>query len=402
MKNCCIVGLGYIGLPTAALLAEKDFQVIGVDINQDIVLKINNGEVHIIEPGLEELVKKVINNGSFKAQQYPDHADVFLIAVPTPFKKGEAEIPEPDLSYVFAAAEKIAPFVNSESLIIIESTCPVGATQKVASIIESYSSHKIEDINIAYCPERVIPGKTLIELVSNDRVIGGLTKKSSDMARNFYKTFCKGRLFLTNSKTAELVKLTENSYRDVNIAFANELSVICDNLDINVWELVKFSNFHPRVNILNPGCGVGGHCIAVDPWFIASAFPSDTKLIQTARYINSYKTNWIIDKVSKKASILEKKHKRPIKICCMGLAFKPNVDDLRESPAEKIALKLLMKGLTISACEPNINTHDSIKLLKIDEAIKNSDMLLFLVPHKEFFNLKFENKEIIDFCGLYS
>ncbi|KZX77653.1 UDP-N-acetyl-D-mannosaminuronic acid dehydrogenase, partial [Oleiphilus sp. HI0009] len=322
-RSVCVMGLGYIGLPTASLLGTKGYQVTGVDVSPKVVETINQGKIHIVEPDLDLLVKSAVNSGNLKASLEPCKADVFIIAVPTPFKEGY----EPDLSYVEQATRNIAPFVESGNLVILESTSPVGTTDLVAKILSEAGHDTQGDVFVAHCPERVLPGRILIELVQNDRIVGGINEASTDAAATFYKEFVSGEVLETSAKTAELSKLTENSFRDVNIAFANELSLICDQEHIDVWELISLANRHPRVNILQPGPGVGGHCIAVDPWFIIHRNPEQAKLIRTAREVNDHKPEWVISKVREKAE----RFKRPV-IACLGLAFKADVDDLRESP----------------------------------------------------------------------
>ncbi len=401
MNTCCIIGLGYIGLPTAAILAASGQKVHGVDIDIDIVNTINKGKVHIVEPFLEKLIKKSVLNGNFKAHLKPCHADTFVITVPTPIKETAlSNIPQPNIEYVFSAAKSIAPFLKPGNLLIIESTCPVGTTEEVAQIIFDINGLDSNQIDIAYCPERVIPGHILDELVSNDRVIGGLTIKASNEGKKFYSNFCKGNLSTTNARTAELVKLTENSFRDVNLAFSNELSRVSHQLNVDVRELIRLANYHPRVNILQPGCGVGGHCIAVDPWFIASQVPKETPLIQTARKVNDHKTDWVIDQINIYISNIKKKIKKMPVIAILGLAFKPNVDDLRESPALRIANKILLAGHKIMVCEPNLSDHSVFQLSTIEETVDNADILIFLVGHKEFKSLNLSNKNYIDFCGI--
>ncbi len=397
MKRVCVVGLGYIGLPTAAVLANSGYEVCGVDIVQDVVNTINQGKIHIVEPDLEEYVQKAISNKKLRAQVKPSKADIFIIAVPTPFHKGYV----PNIDYVIAATKAILPILEEGNLIILESTSPVGTTQKIEALIQEYGFDSSK-IDIAYCPERVLPGKILKELISNDRVVGGITPKAALKAKEFYKSFIDGEVFTTDAKTAEMVKLTENSFRDLNIAFANELSMICDKFGINVWELISLANRHPRVNILQPGVGVGGHCIAVDPWFIVYAAKEEAKIIKTAREVNSYKTQWVIEKIKNSALEFELQHKKKPKIACMGLAFKPDIDDLRESPALYITKSLQELGLDIIAVEPNINSSKEFLLKDYNEAIKEADIIAFLVAHKEFKNFDFDsnNKIILDFCGI--
>lgn len=402
MSKCCIVGMGYIGLPTACIVAKSNHCVIGVDINPIIVKTINNGDIHFFEPGLAETVKEVVSSNKLMASLKPVPADIFIIAVPTPFKEKNEGIPEPNIQYVINAAETIAPYLKEGNLVIIESTCPVGTTEKLKLVLKEHVNCDIEKLHICYCPERVIPGNILKELILNNRVIGGLKPDDSKFAKEFYKTFCKGKIKMTNARTAELVKLTENTFRDVNIAFANELSIISDHLKVDVDELIHLSNQHPRVNILKPGCGVGGHCIAIDPWFLASALPDNTHLIQTARNVNNNKVSWVIKKVKKRAKSFEQENGRSPKIGCFGLTFKPDVDDIRESPAKIIIDDLKLSNLDLLICEPNLKKLSNINLYDIDYVFKNSDFLVFLVAHKEFKNLDLKNKSYFDVCGITS
>jgi len=418
-----VIGLGYIGLPTATMFASKGKNVIGVDVNQNIVDTINGGKIHIVEPELDVMLKKVVDSGFLKATTTPEPADAFLIAVPTPFLpvKDDALIPEPDLSFIKSAAKSVAKVIKKGDLVILESTSPVGTTEKMSAWLAEerkdlsfpQTHGEGSDIRIAHCPERVLPGQVVRELVENDRVIGGMTNKCSKASVEVYKTFVEGDCVLTNARTAEMAKLTENSFRDVNIAFANELSVICDKLDIDVWELIKIANLHPRVNILEPGAGVGGHCIAVDPWFIISRTPDESKLIHTARQVNDYKPQWVINKVKSAVRdfLSENKDKtiEDITVSCFGLAFKPNIDDLRESPALKIAKELADLNFgNFLAVEPNIvDLPDSLKkditLVSIESAIESSDICVLLVDHSEFKLItrsQLNNKFVIDTKGI--
>lgn len=394
------MGLGYIGLPTAIVAANNGIKVIGVDINPKVVETINQGKIHIVEPGLDEFCKEVIEKDSLKAKTEPEVSDVFLIVVPTPFTGDH----EPDISYVATATRSVIPFLKEGDLYIIESTSPVGTTEKMAELIFSERPELRDKIYIAYCPERVLPGNIIYELVHNDRVIGGLNTESTNKAVAFYGQFVKGTLHKTNTRTAEMCKLTENSSRDVQIAFANELSLICDKAGINVWELVELANKHPRVNILQPGSGVGGHCIAVDPYFITSAFPMESQIIGKAREINNYKAFWCAEKTQNTMKQFELEHGREPVVAMMGLAFKPNIDDLRESPAKYIATKV-MQGHNNSdflIVEPNIAEHKVFKLTDYKEAYEKADIVAFLVAHNEFKTLSWrEDKIILDFCGIF-
>ena len=389
-----MMGLGYIGLPTAALIASRGISVLGIDVNQSVVDTINKGKIHIVEPDLDGLVKHVVERGFLKASTAVKVADVYLIAVPTPFKGNH----EPDLKYVESATRMIIPNLKEGNLFIIESTSPVGTTDKMAKIIFEERPELKGKINIAYCPERVLPGKVIYELENNDRVIGGLDEKSTIAAQDFYRHFVKGELHATNARTAEMCKLVENSSRDVSIAFANELSMICDKAGINVWELINLANKHPRVNILQPGTGVGGHCIAVDPWFIVSDFKKEAVLIKNAREINKYKTNWVIEKIKSTALQFELDNKRKPTIALMGLAFKPDIDDLRESPALLVADTLLDDGeFKLHLVEPNLK--ESTKYNLVDYKNINADIVAYLVAHKEFKGFETDAIEL-DFCGI--
>jgi UDP-N-acetyl-D-mannosaminuronic acid dehydrogenase len=423
-ETISVIGLGYIGLPTAAMFASRKKKVIGVDVNQHAVDTINRGKIHIVEPELDMLVHTAVNEGYLRATTVAEPADAFLIAVPTPFLPIEnvSDIPQPDLKYIKAATIAIAPVLKKGDLVILESTSPVGATEQMAEWLAQVRSDltfpkmhgEASDIRIAHCPERVLPGHVVRELVENDRVIGGLTNRCSQAAVELYKTFVQGDCVVTNARTAEMAKLTENSCRDVQIAFANELSMICDKLAIDVWELISLANRHPRINILQPGPGVGGHCIAVDPWFIVAKTPEQAQLIHTARKVNESKTQWVIDKA--KIAIAEFLQKNPEKtakdvtLACFGLAFKANIDDLRESPALAISKSIadFHSGETI-VVEPNISKlpvklSNTFKLLSINEAVKRADIVLLLVEHDEFKELKKDmlaGKVILDTKGLW-
>ena len=393
------IGLGYIGLPTSALIASKGTNVLGVDIDQSVVDTINKGKIHIVEPDLDIIVSKVVSDGFFKASTKASSADVYLIVVPTPFKGNH----EPDISFVEAATKGIIPLLKKGDLFIIESTSPIGTTEKMQQLIVTSRPELKGAIHIAYCPERVLPGNIMYELVENDRVIGGVDEASTQKAISFYSKYVKGELHATNARTAEMCKLVENSSRDSLIAFANELSLICDKADINVWELIDLANKHPRGNIVQPGCGVGGHCIAVDPYFIVSDYPAESKMIGTAREVNNYKSFWCAEKIQNEKLQFELKHGRKPKTALMGLAFKPNIDDLRESPAKYIAQKVLQNSNNEEhfIVEPNIDSHSVYKLTDYKLAIEKADIIVFLVAHKEFLELNVSKKKIVlDFCGI--
>ena len=414
-----VIGLGYIGLPTAAMFASRKKSVIGVDVNQHAVDTINRGEIHIVEPDLDMIVHAAVTEGYLKATLTPEPADAFLIAVPTPFKNNDSTIPEPDLSYIKKASEAISPVLKKGDLVILESTSPVGATEQMSEWLAAARpdlsfpqvAGEGADVNVAHCPERVLPGHVVRELVENDRVIGGMTAKCSTRAVELYKTFVQGECVITNARTAEMAKLTENSCRDVQIAFANELSIICDKLDIDVWELISLANRHPRINILQPGPGVGGHCIAVDPWFIVSKTPIEAQIIHTARKVNDAKPQWVINKV--KLAIADFLQVNPTKtakdvtIACYGLAFKPDIDDLRESPALNITKQVaeLHSGAVI-AVEPNINELPSkinaFRLSTFETAKNTADIHLLLVDHKEFKLNKISSAYVIDTKGIWN
>ncbi|MEL0651803.1 UDP-N-acetyl-D-mannosamine dehydrogenase [Algibacter sp. TI.3.09] len=394
-----MIGLGYIGLPTAALIAQKKTKVYGVDINPSVVETINAGKIHIVEPELDIAVANAVKEGYFKAAIAPVIASTYLVVVPTPFKAKN----EPDISFVEAATRSILPLLKPEDLYIIESTSPVGTTEKMMNLIYSERPELRGQLHIAYCPERVLPGNVMFELVHNDRVIGGIDDNSTERAVAFYKQFVKGDLHKTNARTAEMCKLVENSSRDVQIAFANELSLICDKADINVWELVALANKHPRVNILQPGCGVGGHCIAVDPYFIVSDYPMESKIIGKAREVNNYKSFWCAEKVQTAKLEFELINHRKPSIALMGLAFKPDIDDLRESPAKYIVQKVLQNANNEEyfIVEPNIIEHKVFKITEYKEAAEKADIIVFLVGHKEFKTLEISSdKVVLDFCGI--
>lgn len=416
-----IIGLGYIGLPTAAVFASQKKKVIGVDVNQDTVDIINAGQVHIVEPGLEVMVEEGVKTGFLRAVTSAESADAFLIAVPTPFLKNISEdsVPKPDISYIESASRSVAKVLKKGDVVILESTSPVGTTEEMAiwlaqerhDLTFPHTHGSTSDIRIAYCPERVLPGNVISELITNDRVIGGMTESCSEAAIDVYSSFVEGNCVITDARTAEMVKLTENASRDVGIAFANELSVICDDQDIDVWELIRLANRHPRVNILQPGPGVGGHCIAVDPWFIVDRSPNHSKLIKAARNVNDQKPQWVIDKV--KLAIADILLKNPsklscdISIACYGLAFKPNIDDLRESPALLIAKKIIEMHLgTVLLVEPNITSlPETLKkgqLSDLDKSIEEADLHLLLVDHSDFYSRRPSSGIIIDTRGIWS
>ncbi|MBT4911452.1 MAG: UDP-N-acetyl-D-mannosamine dehydrogenase [Alphaproteobacteria bacterium] len=411
-----VIGLGYIGLPTAALIASHGIKVNGIDVNPKIVNTINRGQIHIVEPDLDKLVQSSVQNGNLSASIHVEKADIFIVAVPTPFKDNQ----KPDLSYIESAAKSIAPFLENGNLVILESTSPVGTTEKIREWIREVrpnllfpegDNNILSDVSIAYCPERVLPGNILHELVQNDRIIGGLSKACAKKALEFYKIFVKANCLVTDSRTAELSKLVENSSRDVNIAFANELSLICDKLEINVWELINLANHHPRVNILQPGPGVGGHCIAVDPWFIIDSAPNEAKIIKLARLVNDQKPDFVLQKVQQ-AVLNTSKDISKISIACLGLSFKPDIDDLRESPALEITKKIVNMGFEKQyIVEPNIEglpaelKTKSSELVELQKAIVSSDILLLLVDHTSFKKMNLgllSGKQIVDTRGTWS
>lgn len=397
--KACFMGLGYIGLPTAIIAAKHGVDIVGVDINPQVVEMTNAGKLHIIEPGMEEMLQEVVKNGKLRASTSPETSDAYFMVVPTPFKGDH----EPDISYVESATRMVLPFLKEGDLYVIESTSPVGTTDKMAEMIFSERPELKDKIYIAYCPERVLPGNVIYELVHNDRVIGGRNEASTKKAQAFYGQFVKGTLHPTNCKTAEMCKLTENSSRDSQIAFANELSMICDKAGINVWELINLANKHPRVNILQPGCGVGGHCIAVDPYFISSEFPKEARMIAMAREVNNYKADWCAEKVQNAMLRFELENKRKPVVAMMGLAFKPNIDDLRESPAKYIVTKVMQScnNASILVVEPNIQEHKVFKLTNYKEAYEKADIVVFLTGHTPFKELEWRaDKVILDFCGI--
>jgi UDP-N-acetyl-D-mannosaminuronic acid dehydrogenase len=400
-QRICVMGLGYIGLPTASLLATKGLRVHGVDVRDEIVATINRGDIHIVEPELDVLVRSAVHSGNLVASLEPVASDIFVLAVPTPF----AEEHRPDLTYVDAATDAIAPYLEAGNLVILESTSPVGTTERVAERLMSarpdLASAGGRGFYVAHCPERVLPGHILRELVDNDRIVGGVDPVSAEVAAEFYRTFVSGEVLVTDARTAELAKLTENSFRDVNIAFANELSVVCGALDVDVWEVIALANRHPRVQILNPGPGVGGHCLAVDPWFIVSSAPDEARLIRTAREVNVAKEEWVVRRVLDRAT----RFRKPV-IACLGLAYKPDIDDLRESPALHVtaALQRALPDSEVLAVEPNLDELEGFELVSLDEALSRADMVVGLVAHTPFRRLersKLQEKVVIDACGLF-
>ena len=401
-KKICIMGMGYIGLPTAALLANRDYQVHGVDINQHTIDTINRGEIHIVEPELDTFVHSAVKSGSLVANIEPAESDIFMIAVPTPFHADKineiTNSPIPNVDYIVDATKKIVPYIKPGNLILLESTSPVGTTDMMSNVLKN-EGIDISNIFIAHSPERVLPGHIMRELIENDRVVGGINDASTLKAAEFYRTFVEGEVLETTANTAEMAKLTENSFRDVNIAFANELSILCDDMNIDVKELILLSNRHPRVNILNPGCGVGGHCISVDPWFIVDSANGKAKMVEQARRTNDYKADWVVEKVKNMALQFERDNNKVPKVACMGLAFKPDIDDLRESPALHITQEL-NKKFDVIAVEPNIQDFQGLKLVHYDDACNSADILVFLVAHKQFKNLDIVNKQIFDTCDV--
>lgn len=398
--NACFMGLGYIGLPTAIVAAKYGVKVTGVDTNQKVVDMTNQGKIHIVEPGLQELCQEVVASGMLKASVTPVVSDLYFIVVPTPFTGNH----QPDISYVQAATEAVIPLLKEGDLYVIESTSPVGTTDKMRDLIFSRRPELKGKIFMAYCPERVLPGNVIYELVHNDRVIGGIDPESTEKAMGFYRHFVQGQLYATNARTAEMCKLTENSSRDVQIAFANELSLICDKAGVNVRELIALANKHPRVKILQPGCGVGGHCIAVDPYFLTSDFPEEARLIAKAREINNGKTLQCAEKVKNAMRQFERQKKRKPVVAMMGLAFKPNIDDLRESPAQAIVTQMTENsgGADILVVEPNIQEHKIFKLTPCREAFEKADIVVCLVAHDPFKALPTDSgKIILDFCGVF-
>ena len=398
MITIAVIGLGYIGLPTAAVLADKGLQVLGIDVNTAVVDSVNSGKIHIVEPALDTVIKRVVENGRLKAFEKPDNADVFMVVVPTPFRQNH----RPDLSYVESATRAVIPFLKEGNLVVLESTSPVGTTEKMKNLIWRERPELKNKIYIAYCPERVLPGNVIYELENNDRVIGGVNEESTRKAIDFYKLFVKGYLYPTDCRTAEMCKLTENSSRDVQIAFANELSMICDKAGINVWKLIELANKHPRVNILQPSCGVGGHCIAVDPWFIVSDFAEQAQIIKRSRETNDYKADWCANKVLEACLTFENTHGREPVVACMGLSFKPDIDDLRESSAKYIVSRIIAEvRADVLIVEPNVRSHISFNLTDCNEAFDKADIIVWLVRHKPFLAFQEQAPKIeLDFCGV--
>tara|TARA_X000000368_G_scaffold419087_1_gene422280 strand:- start:9535 stop:10755 length:1221 start_codon:yes stop_codon:yes gene_type:complete len=399
-KKVCVIGLGYIGLPTASILASSGFDVAGCDVNPHVVESVNNGECHIVEPGLDQCLKEAIKSKKLKAFEYPSPADIYILCVPTPFKNDiKSDIPCPNIDYVMQAAQSIIPHLKEGDIVILESTSPVGTTEKIAKLYEK-NNIDIESLNIAYCPERVLPGNIMKELINNDRIIGGINGNSCTETKQFYETFVKGNIYLTDTKTAELCKLTENSFRDLNIAFANQLSLICEEENVNVKELIDLANKHPRVNVLSPGIGVGGHCIPVDPWFIISKNPKNSELLKLARNVNNEKTSWIINKIEEDIYKYSEKNNIKPKVACLGLSYKPNIDDLRCSPAEEIVNSLNNKGYDLMVVEPNVPNHPDYNIFSLNDALKIADIFFILVGHEEFKSTNFKDRKVIDFCGI--
>ena len=403
-EKICILGLGYIGLPSAAFIASRGHKVIGVDINEEVVKNVNRGNTHFYEPNLDKIVKDSIESKNLEARNVPCNADIFIICVPTPFKKSkDNQFPKPDISLVEEAALQIAPLLKENDLIILESTSPIGTTKHIKDLISSVIDPGI-NVSYAYCPERVLPGNIIEELASNDRIVGGIDEESSEKAYNFLNRIVDGEVLKTNSQTAEMCKLAENSYRDVNIAFANELSLICSENEIDDRYLIKIANRHPRVNILQPGTGVGGHCIAVDPWFLVSNNFEFSKLIRSAREVNEFKTVWVTKDIERNIKIFHDNHKRVPLVACFGIAFKPDVSDLRESPSLSIVMSLFNSNHNIIVVEPNIKNHEYLKIESYKKAIKEADILCFLVNHKEFCSKDVHDtnsKILLDYCGIY-
>jgi UDP-N-acetyl-D-mannosaminuronic acid dehydrogenase len=399
-KRVCIIGLGYIGLPTAAIIAAANHEVLGIDKKADVVELINQGSVHINEPQLDELVKTVVKSGNLRASTEYEACDIYIICVPTPFLDVEgSDVPQPDLAYVLSATRSICPFLKQGDLIILESTSPVGTVDQIISTIQQERG-SVEGLHFAYCPERVLPGNIVVELRENDRIIGGSTDEATKLVAEFYRTFVKGNVLSTTARTAEMAKLVENSYRDVNIAFANEVSMLAEEFGVNVWELRELVNRHPRVKMLMPGSGVGGHCIAVDPWFLVAKAPSITNIIKTARKVNLAKTEWVIERITTKAAALREKLQREPVVACFGVTFKPNVEDMRESPALEIVEHLIHSGLTVKVVDPHVKEETTLDLVPMKDALANADFGCILVGHDEFTSLYSADLQLLDFVGM--
>lgn len=400
-KKVCVIGLGYIGLPTAALLARSGFDVRGVDVAHHVVDTINEGRIHIVEPDLDLFVQDAVTSGKLRAYRTPQPSDIYMICVPTPFHES-GDVPQPNLDFVLSATRSIAPLLKAGDCVILESTSPVGTTEQISDTLAN-EGVDVSALHIAYCPERVLPGKIMTELIENDRIVGGITAEAAQVIGDFYRGFVRGEVLQTDARTAEMCKLTENSFRDVNIAFANELSLICAKEGIDVWKLIKLSNRHPRVNILQPGTGVGGHCIAVDPWFVVARNPKEAQLIRKAREVNNYKTAWVIEQIRNAASEANKRGIEKPVIACLGLAFKPDIDDLRESPAVHVAEALLRAEFDVVVVEPNIDESDGFVMCDIEDVLTKADVIAVLVKHHQFLAPELKTAlaahRALDFCG---
>lgn len=401
IESVCVVGLGYIGLPTAALLANRGYRVYGVDVQERVVETINQGKIHIVEPDLDSFVRSAVGTGALTAHAEAQPADVFVLAVPTPLTEEKS----PQMDYVWNAARMIAPVVKAGNLVILESTSPVGTTEKVGEVLAA-EGVDLSTVHLAHCPERVLPGRIMIELSENDRIVGGVTEEATKRVAEFYRDFVVGEVLETTARTAEMTKLVENASRDVQIAFANELSLLSERFGVDVWEVIEMANHHPRVNILQPGPGVGGHCIAVDPWFLVDGAPKEAELIRTARERNLAKTDWVVEEIVKRAgsgatdSAVASDRGSEARIALMGLAYKPDIDDLRESPALAIARQLKARGMRIVACEPNLGSHPEFDLVSPERAVADADLVVFLVAHREFKELATGDKDVFDVCGV--
>ena len=403
-KSICVVGLGYIGLPTAVTLARSGYSVVGVDSNKDIVSQVNFGQSHIDEPDLDISLKETIQAGKLVAHHEPQVSDIYIICVPTPFQK-DGQDQKPDISYVLDATKSIIPFLKNGDAVIIESTCPVGTTETILETINGVRGSSLA-INLAYCPERVLPGKIMSEIIENDRIVGGVNLTSTQLISEFYRSFVSGSVWETDAKTAEMAKLVENSFRDVNIAFANELSMFCDDKGVDVWDVISLANKHPRVNILRPGAGVGGHCIAVDPWFLVASDENNTNLIKAARNVNDLKAKWVANKISDTANGIKASLGRTVKIACLGLSYKPDVGDIRESPAVIIARLLQDTGFNVVGVDPHVAEMNNLELVSMDWALENCDIFAVLVHHKKILSHdsfeQLRNKNVLDFCGAFN